>query len=78
MESSFGTNVPFESFLDIELLRLELQNYGGAIVMEVLRIYLQEIYDHRPVLECSELRARLSTSIRTHTKGLLRCHNSRT
>ncbi|KAF9366557.1 hypothetical protein BGX34_001102 [Mortierella sp. NVP85] len=54
---------------DIELLWLELQNYGGAIVMEVLRIYLQEIYDHRPVLECSELRARLSASIQYHKQG---------
>lgn len=62
---------PSSSFIicvDIELLRLELQNYSGAVVLEILRIYLQEIYDHRPVLEYSELRARLSTCLRTHEK----------
>ncbi|KAG0246840.1 hypothetical protein BGX31_008083 [Mortierella sp. GBA43] len=54
---------------DIELLRLELQNYSGAVVLEILRIYLQEVYDHRPVLDCSEMRARLGTSLQYHMQG---------
>lgn len=31
-------------------MRLELQNYSGAVAFEILRIYLQESYECRPLV----------------------------
>ncbi|KAF8943913.1 hypothetical protein BGZ47_004908, partial [Haplosporangium gracile] len=40
---------------EIELLRLELQNYSGAVAFEILRIYLQEAYEARPLVSRTSL-----------------------
>lgn len=31
-------------------MRLELQNYSGAVAFEILRTYLQESYECRPLV----------------------------
>ncbi|KAF9289847.1 hypothetical protein BGZ88_007595 [Linnemannia elongata] len=36
---------------EIELMRLELQNYSAAVAFEILRIYLQESYESRPLVQ---------------------------
>lgn len=32
-------------------MRLELQNYSAAVAFEILRIYLQESYESRPLVQ---------------------------
>ncbi|KAG0204783.1 hypothetical protein BGX33_008281 [Mortierella sp. NVP41] len=42
---------------EIELMRLELQNYSSAVALAILRFYLQETYDHRPLVRRTSVKA---------------------
>ncbi|KAF9101049.1 hypothetical protein BGX29_006031 [Mortierella sp. GBA35] len=42
---------------EIELMRLELQNYSSAVALAILRFYLQETYDHRPLVRRTSVMA---------------------
>ncbi|KAF8930018.1 hypothetical protein BGZ58_008520 [Dissophora ornata] len=54
---------------DLDFLRVELHNYSSPIIFQILRFYLEQIYENRPLLKFSDIRLTLEPYLQYQKLG---------